>query len=137
MRGTDPKIIHRRKGAPSGAIVAAYAVAQMKSGGQVFAVVYQPDIEVAKKTSKSDVWTTHPSEMWKKTAVHRLRKLMPINMIASESVEYNEDRNEYDDAIDVEASAPTPIHELGDMPEVIEAPRQTVDDHLSQLAGVL
>lgn len=144
VMGTNPQIIHRRNKAPHGKIVASYAVAKLKDGGDVFAVVYQPDIERAmpekrKKQDGSDYttpWDTHPSEMWKKTAVHRLRKLMPLNMVASEAIQYHESRQEYDETIDVESSEAEPIHQLGDMPEVTEVndPTIGVNDVLTSLA---
>ena len=138
--GDNATLVHRPNIKNNrGKMIAVYAIAKLKDGTIFREVLSEIDIAHARKSSKTAiVWDAHPSEMWKKTAVHRLWKRMPKEMVAGKSmVEYNEDRNEYDDAIDVEASAPTPIHELGDMPEVIEAPRQTVDDHLSQLAGVL
>lgn len=148
IMGTNPQIIHRRNKAPHGKIVASYAVAKLKDGGDVFAVVYQPDIDRARpeKRQKQDgsyyetPWDTHPSEMWKKTAVHRLRKLMPLNMVASEAIQYHESRQEYDEeyekAIDVHSSEAEPIHQLGDMPEVpeVNAPTMSVNDVLISLA---
>lgn len=141
VMGTNPQIIHRRNKAPHGKIVASYAVAKLKDGGDVFAVVYQTDIDRAmpKKKDGSEYetpWDTHPSEMWKKTAVHRLRKLMPLNMVASEAIQYHESRQEYDDTIDVASSEVEPIHQLGDMPEVTEVndPTMGVNDMLISLA---
>lgn len=141
IMGTNPQIIHRRNKAPHGKIVASYAVAKLKDGGDVFAVVYQPDIDRAmpKKKDGSDSftpWDTHPSEMWKKTAVHRLRKLMPLNMVASEAIQYHESREEYEEAIDVASSEAETIHQLGDMPEVpeVNAPIMGVNDVLASLA---
>jgi recombination protein RecT len=136
VRGTNPQIIHRRNKAPQGKIVASYAVAKLKDGGDVFTVLYQPDIDTAKENSRSNVWNTHPAEMWKKTAVHRLRKLMPTNMVASESIEYHESRQEYEDAIDVKQAEIGTIHQLGDMPEAEEdCPVESgVNNMLSALA---
>ena len=141
VMGTNPQIIHRRNKAPQGNIVASYAVAKLKDGGDVFAVVYQPDIDRAKPSKNNGSkyttpWDTHPSEMWRKTAVHRLRKLMPINMVASESIQYHESRQEYDEAIDVESTEAENTHQLGDMPEFPEfnTPPTGVHDILSSLA---
>ena len=140
VMGTNPQIIHRRNKAPQGNIVASYAVAKLKDGGDVFAVVYQPDIDRAKPKNNGSKhttpWDTHPSEMWKKTAVHRLRKLMPLNMVASEAIQYHESRQEYDEPIDVESSEAENIHQLGDMPEApeVNTPPSGVHDILSSLA---
>jgi recombination protein RecT len=81
--GTSPKIEHERDGAPvERAIVAAYAVAHLKSGGVVSNVIYEPDWERARAKSaaakkSSGPWTTDFAAMVKKTAYRRLEPKLP------------------------------------------------------------
>ena len=59
-----------------------YAVAYLNDGGCVVALLSKEEVEKIKNTSqaassKYSPWTTFPDEMWKKTAVRRLWKLIP------------------------------------------------------------
>jgi len=81
--GTAPKIEHERNG-PAGerAIVAAYAVAHLKSGGTVSRVIYEDDWEKARKRSQLGAkgkgpWADDFPAMVLKTAYRRLEPKLP------------------------------------------------------------
>jgi recombination protein RecT len=81
--GTSPKIEHERDGAPAErAIVAAYAVAHLKSGGVVSNVIYEPDWERARSRSQLGAknrgpWADDRAAMIRKTAYRRLEPKLP------------------------------------------------------------
>ena len=78
-----------------GDIVAAYAVATMKDGSQVFRVVDKKDIARAKRTSAGasssySPWNTSPEAMWMKTAIKRLCSFLPRTEQLSLAVEMDD-----------------------------------------------
>lgn len=82
-RGTTPKIEHDVEG-PAGdrAIVAAYAVARLRSGGTVSNVIWPDDWQRAKQHSQTGrrdrgPWVEHFPAMVRKTAVRRLEPFLP------------------------------------------------------------
>jgi len=59
-----------------------YAVAVLKDGNVNFEFLYADEIEAIKKqsrASKDGPWVTHEEEMWKKTAIRRLAKTLPLS----------------------------------------------------------
>lgn len=65
-----------------GEIIAAYAVAIMKDGGKHFLVMPRADLEKVRSASKSadsGPWVDWTEEMYKKTALKRLCKLLPLS----------------------------------------------------------
>ena len=81
--GTSPKIVHEPDG-PAGEreIVAAYAVAHLRTGGTVFKTIYEEDWEKARKASvmgrdNKGPWSEHRPAMIRKTAVRRLEPWLP------------------------------------------------------------
>lgn len=82
-RGTSPKIVHEPSGPPEGReIVAAYAVARLRTGGTVSNVIYPADWEKARKASPSGSknagpWKDELPAMIRKTALRRLEPWLP------------------------------------------------------------
>jgi recombination protein RecT len=80
--GTRPGIVHKLQPPGEREIVAAYAVAHLKSGGTVFKVIYEPDWERARKSSQLGAkekgpWADDRAAMVRKTALRRLEPLLP------------------------------------------------------------
>lgn len=83
--GLEPKLRHvPSMGEQRGPLRYAYAVAKLANGGTVFRVLGPPDIAKAKASSRAassqySPWTTHPDEMWRKTAIRALAKMLPLS----------------------------------------------------------
>lgn len=83
VKGTSPKIVHEDQGPPGEReIVAAYAVAHLKTGGTVAKVIYEADWEKARQAStlgakNAGPWADHRSAMIRKTALRRLEPWLP------------------------------------------------------------
>jgi phage RecT family recombinase len=79
--GDDERIVHKPKiGGPRGKIVAAYAIAKTKAGGIYRRVLGEDDIKLIKAFSKAKKGPWHgpfESEMWIKSAIRRLSKILP------------------------------------------------------------
>jgi recombination protein RecT len=82
-KGTRPFLDHSPAGSSgSHELVAAYAVARLRSGGAVFEVIYPEQWEAARKASptssaEGSPWREHPQAMIRKTAVLRLAPMLP------------------------------------------------------------
>jgi recombination protein RecT len=81
--GTEEKLVHIPyiNGDP-GALVAAYAIATMKSGERLFEFLPRHEIERIRDRSKAATngpWVTDFDEMAKKTAIRRLAKTLPLS----------------------------------------------------------
>jgi len=96
--GLDETLKHKPNDnvADPGEMLYAYAVARFKDGERKFEVMNRREILKIRDanpntTTKEGVlygpWKDHPGEMWKKTAVRRLAKLLPLSVEASERVE--------------------------------------------------
>jgi recombination protein RecT len=73
-------------------IAAAYAVARLRSGGSVFAVIYEAEWERARKASETGSknegpWAEHRGSMIRKTAVRRLQPMLPQSALLARAVE--------------------------------------------------
>lgn len=82
--GTEPKLIHKPTTEEDrGELKYVYAVAKVKgSDTPVFKVLTRQEVEKVKKASKSayseySPWNTWTEEMWKKTALKKLLKILP------------------------------------------------------------
>lgn len=85
--GTEPKLVHKplppaERGQKK---VGVYAVAFFTNGGRPkFEWLWPEDVEKARGLSKSkgsqySPWNTHEDDMWKKTAIRRLAKYLPLS----------------------------------------------------------
>lgn len=83
VKGTSPKIMHTEDSAPGEReIVAAYAVARLKTGGTVSKVIYPDDWEKARQASQlgrknEGLWADHKPDMIRKTALCLLEPWLP------------------------------------------------------------
>lgn len=107
-KGTEPFIRHKPALANRGEMIGAYAIAYFRDGGSQFEVLPKEDIDKIKGTSESyknektrnySPWETWEDEMWKKTAIKRLYKLLPKtkfseNLIAALSVDFENEKND-------------------------------------------
>ncbi|MDH5511481.1 MAG: recombinase RecT [Nitrospinota bacterium] len=110
--GLNEILDHSPRLGDRGEMIAVYAVARLRDGSHALEVLYPKDIERAKKSSKAlkdGPWVTHPEEMWKKTAIKRLCKYLPLAVEAQDAIAH-------EDLVDVDMSS------IGsEYPEVEEA----------------
>ncbi len=115
-KGTTPKIVHEDAG-PAGerAIVAAYAVARLRTGGTVSRVIYEDEWEKARQASAlgrqgKGLWDEHRPAAIRKTALRRLEPWLPKTAALGVALDVDETRQpamvEGDDGVlDVEAES--------------------------------
>lgn len=107
-RGTDPYFKHQPALSQKGEMIGAYAIAFFRDGGFQFEILGREDIEKIRNTSESykneqsrqySPWETWEDEMWKKTALKRLFKLLPKTNFSDQLIAAisNEHTNEMDD----------------------------------------
>lgn len=84
MMGTEERIIHIPDMLKNGNKIAVYAVATLNNGGKVHCLLKRDEIELIKSAQISKMnspqespWVKHEDEMWKKTAIRRLYKIIP------------------------------------------------------------
>jgi recombinational DNA repair protein RecT len=81
--GLDETLVHVPADGDRGKLKYAYAVAKFKDGGHAFEVMTKSDVMKIKQSSQganSDYspWNKFPEEMWRKTAVKKLCKFLPM-----------------------------------------------------------
>ena len=85
-RGSDPYFKHQPALSHRGEKIGAYAIAFLRDGGFQFEILGREEIEKIRATSESykneqgrkySPWETWEDEMWKKTVLKRLFKLLP------------------------------------------------------------
>lgn len=107
-KGSDPYFKHQPSLSNRGEKVGAYAIAFLRDGGFQFEILGKDDIEKVRATSESwknekgrqySPWETWEDEMWKKTALKRLFKLLPKTKFSEQLVAAisNEHENEMSD----------------------------------------
>ena len=84
-KGSTPKIHHvPERGNVRGEIVAAYAIIQLVTGGQLWDVMERWELDEHRsrysKASKGGPWDTHYGEMARKTVLRRALKLAPASV---------------------------------------------------------
>lgn len=80
--GLSPRLKHVPNLDDRGGLRAVYAVAHMKDAAPAFVVMGKADVEKVRRASKagnSGPWTQWAEEMWKKTAIRRLCKYLPLS----------------------------------------------------------
>lgn len=131
--GDDPKLVHERnlEAADSGKWIAVYAVATLKGGEKVRAVMTRGQVLKIRDRSdawrafkngkiKSTPWATDEEEMAKKTVLKRLAKLLPSSTDKEDALRRTIERDEDTDAlptIDAEPPAHEPAGSRMDMLE--------------------
>ena len=107
-KGTDPYLKHQPALSNKGEKIGAYAIAFFRDGGSQFVILGKDDIEKIRSVSESyknektreySSWETWEDEMWKKSPLKRLFKLLPKTkfseqLIAAISSDYD---NEVED----------------------------------------
>lgn len=107
-KGSNPFIEHEPVLTNRGEKIGAYAIAFLRDGGFQFEILSKDDVEKVRLTSESwknektrhySPWENWEDEMWKKTALKRLFKLLPKTkfsekLIAALSVENNNEVND-------------------------------------------
>jgi recombination protein RecT len=85
-RGSDPYFKHQAALANRGDKIGAYAIAFLRDGGFQFEILGREEIEKIRSTSESyknedgrkySPWETWEDEMWKKSVLKRLFKILP------------------------------------------------------------
>ena len=80
------------KGDP-GEPIAVYAVARLKDGGTQFEVMSKREVEKIRERSRAKdegPWVTDTMEMWKKTSLRRLCKMLPASVELARAVALDE-----------------------------------------------
>ena len=80
--GLEPTLVHKPSLRDRGDVIAAYAVATFKHGGNAFEIMSVEDIEAIRKRSKaanSGPWVTDWAQMARKTVLKRLSKWLPLS----------------------------------------------------------
>lgn len=94
--GLEQKLRHKRNDAADdpGPLKFAYAVARFRDGEKKFVVMNRREVEKVKASSSSKneqgevvgPWREWEEEMWKKTAVRRLCKLLPLSVEVAQQI---------------------------------------------------
>lgn len=107
-RGTDPYFKHVPALTNKGDKIGAYAIAFLRDGGFQFEIMGRDEIEKIRNTSESfknektrkySPWENWEDEMWKKTVLKRLFKLLPKTQFSEQLIAAisNEHENEISD----------------------------------------
>lgn len=111
-KGSDPYLKHKPDVFAStkerGAMVGAYAIAYFRDGGCQFEIMGKEEMEKIKMTSESyknektrqySPWENWEPEMWKKTVLRRLYKMLPKTQMSEKLIAAlgNEHENEMND----------------------------------------
>lgn len=121
--GLNPTLEHTPSLEDRGKLIAVYAVARMKESAPQFVVMGKGDIDKIKKASKASggPWRDWEAEMWKKTAIRRLCKMLPLSPEMQRAVSLDE------------ASEAGIVQGLGE--NILEIPVQ-VEDVVREATGV-
>ena len=81
--GLEPRLFHRPADTEKrGKVVAAWALARFKDGGYQFEVMNLSELEAVRRSSRAGnngTWVSHTAEMYRKTVLRRLGKLLPLS----------------------------------------------------------
>lgn len=111
--GLSPVLQHvRTEENEPGPLRAVYAIARMKDGSVSHVVMLRREVLVIKgrsRASSDGPWVTDEAEMWKKTAIRRLIKLLPLSPArAKDLYRAEEAEREQEEALDVDFSVEDP-----------------------------
>lgn len=131
--GLHPKIEHMPAWEKErGPMIGVYAVAELMTGGKPFVVLSRKEVMKVKASSQGSdspysPWKKWEEEMWKKTAIHRLSKMIPSSPEMQRAVALEDQAR----GGVIQTLAPD-VHLLGvDAP----SPQSASDDNLKQLKG--
>lgn len=132
--GLTPRLEHKRNDACDQLLPLqyAYAVARFRDGEKKFVVMNRAEVEAIKARSQSKdrggnlvgPWVTDEAEMWKKTAIRRLAKNLPLAVEAQDAIRTLDD--DLDLAGTVAATAAT-LPTI-DIPQALMAPAESQDE---------
>ena len=95
--GMSPTLSHTPKGETDPArLTHAYAIAHFKDGGFQMEVMLRGQIEkikaeaIRKANGRKTPWETHEEEMWRKTPLRKLAKMLPLAAEAQRAIEAEE-----------------------------------------------
>lgn len=80
--GLEPTLVHKPALRDRGEVIAAYAVATFKHGGNAFEIMSVDDIDAIRRRSRaanSGPWVTDWAQMARKTVLKRLSKWLPLS----------------------------------------------------------
>jgi recombination protein RecT len=137
-KGSDPYFKHQPALSNRGDKIGAYAIAFLRDGGFQFEILGKEEIEKIRATSESyknedgrkySPWETWEDEMWKKSALKRLFKLLPKTnfsdqLIAAISHDYDTEVNDLAEQPDKYAGMFEDVQEIR---EVKETPKKEAD----------
>jgi len=134
-KGTDPYFKHVPALQNRGDKIGVYAVAFFRDGGFQFEVLGKEEIEKIRATSESwknenarkfSPWETWEDEMWKKTALKRIFKLLPKTQFSEQLIAAisTEHENEMED-LDPETKYEKMFDEIQDANVVKEPKKET------------
>lgn len=122
------------KATDRGEKVAVYAVAILKNGGKIHSILSKKEVVKIQQAAASikGPWSTHEDEMWKKTAIRRLSKILPRTFDADiKSSKMPQDFHAY-----VPVTEDDIIHDVSNYTEVKETESiKSVDSYLEALAN--
>jgi recombination protein RecT len=107
--GLAPVLEHiRTEENEPGQLRAVYAIARMKDGSVSHVVMLRREVLAIKARSRASSdgpWVTDEAEMWKKTAIRRLIKLIPLSPTRAKDLRRAEEaERDQEDALDVDFS---------------------------------
>ena len=136
-KGTDSYFKHTPTLDNRGEMIGAYAIAYFRDGGSQFEILGREDIEKVRNVSESwknekvrkySPWETWEPEMWKKTVLKRLFKLLPKTHFSEQLIAAISNENDMNDISTEERQAryfEEDIQEADEVKDEKEQPRQT------------
>lgn len=134
--GDDPHITHKvpKLGQPRGEAIGVYAIATLPDGTKKREVMTREDVEkirAASKASGNGPWKDWWEEMARKSAIRRLFKLLPLDMLGNDAERFRDAVHRDDDLYDFEDVAATPAPARTGRPRAL----QTVVDAAAPQGG--
>lgn len=126
--GLEQTLEHKRNddAEDAGQLLYAYAVARFKDGEKRFVVMNRREVlaikaKTASRTKEGDVfgpWNDHEAEMWKKTAVRRLSKMLPLSPEVAAAMNQDEESEAIDAFSSVSVTVPQLPQETPESPQI-------------------
>lgn len=145
--GLNQRLVHKRNDevADPGKLKYAYAVARFRDGDRKFTVLNEREVMAIRSKSASKTkdgkivgpWVEHEAEMWKKTAVRRLCKMLPLSVdVARQIAAENEETGQIElpDMITMPEGTTTPAI-AGPVDGVDEPAGEEASQEATQPAG--